>query len=131
METSDDFIRIIKEKQRDKNESDSDYRLAQLLGITRSAMSKHRHGTVIAFDDLTAPRIAELTGFELPYVLACLHAERTRQPELRAAWEWMARIAASKVAGVALGVGVAALAHFEAFSQCILCQIDESETVVA
>lgn len=87
MKTSDDFERSL----RAQYHIQSDYSLAKLLGITRSAMSQHKTGRSKVFSDETGYRIAELLGYPPEYVLSCLAGERAGKPETRKVWENIAR----------------------------------------
>lgn len=74
---------------------ESDYAVATLLDVTRSAVSKYRLGRS-HFDDATAIRAAELAGLDAGYVIACAHAERAKSDPERAAWKSIV----SRLAGV-------------------------------
>jgi len=89
MKTSNDFVRAI----RARHNVLSDYALAKLLGITRSAVSEHKLGLSKAFGDQTGYRIAELLDLDPGYVLASLAAERAKTPEVKRVWQRMARAA--------------------------------------
>jgi hypothetical protein len=75
----------------------SDYALAQRLGITRSAVSAQRLGKRI-MEDGAAVKLAGLAELPLPYVLACLHHQRASDPGLKAAWHSMASTAIQEAA---------------------------------
>lgn len=63
----------------------SDYALAQRLEITRQAVSKFQSGNYVMSDEI-AMKIAQLTGKNPVFVLADVHAEREKNPEIRAVW---------------------------------------------
>lgn len=63
----------------------SDYALAQRLGITRQAISRFQTGN-FAMSDEVAMKIAQLCGKNPVFVLADVHAEREKNPEIRAVW---------------------------------------------
>lgn len=119
MDTSSTFVDRIKTK----HNVTSDYAVAALLGVHRSAMSKHRHGQRDAWDDVIGLRIADLLEIDPAYVLACLSAERTKRPDVAKVWK--------KVAGgfVALILAVLFLGSpqpVQASSTCtgyVLCEV--------
>lgn len=74
----------------------SDYRLHQILGVTKQAISKYRLGQT-APDDAVAIRIAALLDLPPEYVVACIHQERARVAEEKSLW----RSIAEKFAGLA------------------------------
>lgn len=63
----------------------SDYKAAQELKITRSAMSEIRNGHTIALGEDTALKVAEALGEPPEAVLLDQYAERTKSPAVRAA----------------------------------------------
>lgn len=63
----------------------SDYAAAQLIGITRSQVSRYRHGKDFIGDDI-AIRVAELLQLDPGYVMACAHAERAASEQARGVW---------------------------------------------
>lgn len=64
---------------------ESDYALAPHLGVTRSSMSKLANGKTTMSDE-TALKMAEILGIQPAIVLADMHAEREKNPELQAVW---------------------------------------------
>lgn len=90
----------------------SDYATAQVLGITRSELSKYRHGKAYLGDE-TAVKVADMLGIDAGYVMACMHAERASNPDVRTRWQGVAdRLRAAGMAAVmaflaVLCVGVA------------------------
>jgi transcriptional regulator with XRE-family HTH domain len=56
----------------------SNYRAAQLLGVTRQAVSKWFNGHGSMNDDIAA-RAAQLADLDESYVVACINAERHRE----------------------------------------------------
>jgi len=82
METMQDFIGRI----RDRYDVRSDYGLAKILGITRNAISAHKHKRSKHFSEETAYRIAELLDLPPEYVMSCLAAERAKDERVREAW---------------------------------------------
>lgn len=75
----------------------SDYRLSRVLGIADNTLYNYRHAGRVPTDDVVL-RLANLAKLPAPYVLNCMAAERSKEPELRAAF--LAAAAALKPAGV-------------------------------
>ena len=88
METSKDFTSAIKARYG----IESDYQLAKLLGITRSAMSKYRTGVCHVFGEDIGYRIAELLDLDAGYVLSCLAAERSKDIKVKKVWQRLAEL---------------------------------------
>lgn len=63
----------------------SDYALAKHLGIRSSTISGYRAGKS-QMDDSIAVKIAEIIGKHPAIVLADVHAEREKNPEIAAIW---------------------------------------------
>jgi transcriptional regulator with XRE-family HTH domain len=63
----------------------SDYALAQHLGVTRSAVSKLQKGMTLMGDE-TAIRVADILKMPRAAVLADVYAEREKNPEIAAVW---------------------------------------------
>lgn len=66
------------------------YKIAQILEISQSGMSKYRKGTRF-FDDQTAIKVAELLDINPEIVLADIHAERSKIRKTRKVWENIAK----------------------------------------
>jgi len=66
----------------------SDYALAKALGVSRSAISLLQAGKT-AMSDETAVRAAEILAMPAGRVLIDVHMERSKAPEVRAAWMGM------------------------------------------
>jgi hypothetical protein len=64
---------------------ESDYALAPHLGLTRSGMSRLSNGKTTMSDE-TALKMAAIIGIQPAIVLADMHAEREKNPELQAVW---------------------------------------------
>ncbi len=64
----------------------SDYALAQHLGVTRSAVSKLQKGVTLMGDE-TAIRVADILEMPRAAVLADVYAEREKNPEVAAVWK--------------------------------------------
>lgn len=63
----------------------SDYALQKPLAVSKSQLSKYRTGKE-EMSDVMAMRVAELCGLPVAKVLLDMHIERSKTPELRAAW---------------------------------------------
>lgn len=87
---------------------ESDYRLAQLLEVSKNAITNYRHGKSRP-DDEVALRLAALIDRDPASVIAELHAERAKTPEVRAMWLRMANTMRHAVASVMMTCGLAML----------------------
>jgi predicted transcriptional regulator len=87
---------------------ESDYKLAQVLGVVNSAVTNYRAGRSHP-DDAVAARLAVLAGQDPSAVIAELHAERAKTPEVRQLWIRMANQLRHAVATVMFAVGAAML----------------------
>lgn len=85
METTNGLLDQVKER----HGLPSDYKLGMVLGLSKNAVGQYRKG-VSRPDDAVAIRIANLLDLEPAYVVACMHAERAKQPELKSLWITMA-----------------------------------------
>lgn len=84
---------------------ESDYKLAQVLGVSRACVSSYRkRGT--NFDDSTALRAAELLKIDPAIILADMNAERSKTPETRAVWQDLRDRLTHAAAAIFLGVFV-------------------------
>lgn len=81
MKTVDYMDRVMREKG-----IPSDYALAKVLGVTKQTVSRYRLG-ITQFDDSVALRVAELLDIEPGIVLIDMHAERTKNDDVRSVWE--------------------------------------------
>jgi hypothetical protein len=63
----------------------SDYALQKPLNLSKSQLSKYRTGRDYFSDDV-AVHVAEILGINSGKVLLDMHIERSKTPELRAAW---------------------------------------------
>lgn len=97
-----DFIDAVKRHR----QISSDYACAQALGLTRAQLSNYRQGKG-ALGDETAVKVADMLGMDAGYVMACMHAERASNPEIRVRWEGVA--ARLQRAGLAAVVAVLAV----------------------
>lgn len=64
---------------------ESDYALAKAMGITRSGMSALSNGKTTMSDE-TALKMAKILELHPAIVLADMHAEREKDPAIRAVW---------------------------------------------
>lgn len=87
---------------------ESDYRLAQVIEVTKAAVSGWRQGRSHPDDEIAA-RLAEMAGANPASVIAELHAARAKTPAARAIWMNMARQLRHAVAAVMLALGTAML----------------------
>jgi plasmid maintenance system antidote protein VapI len=92
------------------NDNASDYRIAQILKVNKSAVSLWRKGTN-TFSDETAIEVARLLKIKPEYVIACAHAERAKSDEARSVWTHFAA-AFGTAAVFVLAVGILAPFHF-------------------
>lgn len=83
----------------------SDYAMAKVLGITRSAVSRYRNHPEATFDDATALKIAAALETDPGYVFACMAAQRAKVEQVRRIWEELAK----KLGGAAAAVLLALL----------------------
>ena len=63
----------------------SDYALQKPLGVSKAQLSHYRTGKD-SMSDAMAMKVAELCGIPCAQVLIDMHMERSKTPELRAAW---------------------------------------------
>jgi transcriptional regulator with XRE-family HTH domain len=78
----------------------SDYALAKRLGVSKQSISNYRSGIRYIGDEL-AIRIAAELELDPAYVLACVNAEREREPTVSRVWQELAR----RLAAVVLALG--------------------------
>ncbi len=99
LKTTAEFIDELAQKHNLKNDS----AVAEMLGLTRSAISLQR-SLKTSFDDATALKVAELLGYEPAYVLACARAQGARLPAVKSAWKKIAIGSAANIAAVAFAI---------------------------
>ncbi len=118
-----DTTKTLLERLRAKHDGCSDYRLAKILGVAKTAVSRYTaHGGGMAND--VGLRLADELGLPHAYVVACLALEREQSDQVRPVWraiiETLGRAGqtapapararrASKVAAMLLGAGITAL----------------------
>lgn len=96
-----DFLDAIKRR----HEIQSDYALAKLLNVRQTRISHYRRG-VSCFDADMALKVAEMLEMPSGYVLACIEeerAERTKRPQVKAAWHEVAKALAPLFAAAVVG----------------------------
>lgn len=98
----------------------SDYRAAQMLGITRSTVSSYRRGKSMMSEE-AAIRAAELLDLDPAYVLAEVAAERTPVAAARAVWH-QAATRLAKMSGTTLFIGLIAIGSFGVNSNAYAAQ---------
>lgn len=98
MKTTIEFLDAVKAK----HGVASDYALAPILGVTRSAMSKYRQKKDF-LGDSTAIRVAELLEIDPLIVVASVHFERSKIDQEKALWKGFLQ----KLGGLAASVVIA------------------------
>lgn len=94
--TTAEFLDVLKAKK----ELKSDYALAKLLDTSRQVISHYRNGKG-GFDEEMAIKVANFLGIPPGYVIACVHEERTKRPEVKRIWHEIAKaLAPVFVAGI-------------------------------
>jgi hypothetical protein len=96
MLTTPDFLDALKLKLK----LPSDYAVGKHLGVTSMTMSRWRAGG--ALSDENARRVADLLEMPRAYVLACMAAQRSDDPESSGTWRQIADTFKDKVAVIAL-----------------------------
>lgn len=87
---------------------ESDYKLAQHLGVVQSAVTHWRSGRSSP-DDVIAAKLAEMAQQDPLSVIAELHAARAKTPDAKQLWLRMASQLRHAVAAVMFAVGAAML----------------------
>jgi predicted transcriptional regulator len=72
-------------KIKEKHGLDSDYKAAQLLGVTRGALSNYKVGRRLSLDETSAVKVAELLGEKPEAILLDQYAETVKEPAARTA----------------------------------------------
>jgi hypothetical protein len=85
---------------------ESDYKMAQMLGMSRSAISHHRGGNSTTLDDKAAYKIEEMLKLPHGKVVLDQHAEREKDPAMRSMWQKLAAVACQILAIAVLTVGM-------------------------
>ena len=121
---SADFLDAV----RDKHGLTSDYQVAKKLEIPLSSISMYRTHRR-EFDDQVSMKIADALGESSLYVMASIQVERAKSSEVKAVWEYCAKIgkgirAASVIGFVGvLGLSASVMGDLEMNVLCILCKI--------
>ena len=79
----------------------SDNQLAVFLGCSRQMIGLYRKGKDFLGDEM-ACKIASILGIDSGFVLACVAAQRSKIPEAKKAFEWMAQHLGGLAAALAL-----------------------------
>lgn len=95
-----DFIRDIRVRYNIEKDSE----LADLMGLTRAAISAHKKGRAKHFSQASAYRIAELLNLNPAYVLLCLEWEQSPTPSIKTVWRQLAQQIDKYAAAVFLAV---------------------------
>lgn len=82
----------------------SDYALQKPLEVSKAQVSAYRNGKEF-FSDAVAVRVAELCGIDAARVLLDSHIERSKTPEIRAAWMELAEKISASFTNLLLGYG--------------------------
>lgn len=103
MQTTD-FLDLLKERH-----GWTDYRIAKMAGVPANRLANYRMGRS-RMDDEMAVRIAKLADLDVAGVLAAVHAERSTDPEAKAALLDVARerlggLVRVALCGVMIGAG--------------------------
>jgi len=85
-QTTVEFLDAIKAKYGLK----SNYALAKKMGQTDTAIARWMHGKNTLADE-SAMHVAELLEIDPAYVMACCHAEREKNAEVKATWQKIAQ----------------------------------------
>jgi hypothetical protein len=70
---------------------ESDNALGAQLGMHRQQLSLYRNKKA-AFDDEMCLRVAQILGADASYVMACMHWQRAKAPQVKAAWKHTAEM---------------------------------------
>lgn len=92
METTLDFLDRLKAAHDDC----SDYRAAQILGISKNTVYSWKEGHVMS--DKTGITLAEIMDISPGYVLACLHAESSKDDRSSQVWAEIAKTLSANIA---------------------------------
>lgn len=129
MKTTADFLNDIKNKY----ELPSNYALAKLMKQTETSVSRWIHGKTTLSDE-NSIQVAELLHVEPAFVIACVHAERSKESAVRMIWEKMANTMhhAAAVLVVVFFVGALLVTPNVSFAavDCILCKIAGASLLV-
>ena len=84
-----------------RHKIESDYELAQVLGVTRQTISYHRSNKT-TLDNLMCARVAQQLDIDPLHVIADQEQQRAKTPDIAAFWRKLA-------AGVVMAIGSATL----------------------
>lgn len=80
------------EQIRKRYDITSDYGLAKILQVSRTAISAHKYKRSKNFSEESAYKIAKLLDLDPAYVLTCLAAERAKDDRVRETWRRVGEI---------------------------------------
>jgi hypothetical protein len=96
----------------------SDYRISQVLGISKQSVSAYRKGTTKTLDEAVAHRVEVRLGLKPGTVMLDQLSERATDPEVREIWKRLGKIVAGVAAtilvtaGLSVGAPTRAIAAF-------------------
>ncbi len=99
MNTAKNYLDALKAK----TGATSDYKLAQILGVTRAQISKYRNG-YDAFSDEMCLKVAKILEVDPYLMLASSHAERAKNKDEKSAWTALFERLGGMAASIALGI---------------------------
>lgn len=102
MNTTNEFLDAVKAK----TGAGSDYKLANILEVTRGGISSYRTGRT-CLDDETCLKVASILEIDPAMVFAAIYAERSKNADAKAVWkslfEKLGGVAASLLIATTLG----------------------------
>lgn len=107
MKTMADYVsELIEKKGIDTDERGWQKQAALIIGISEPTMSAHVAGNAVTWSDRVAYRIATELGVDPVEVLHCASMERSKDDDVRKAWEAARRKLGPAAAGVMLAVAL-------------------------
>ncbi len=103
MNTTIEFLDAVKSK----TGTASDYAVANVLGVTRAAVSKWRNGHDFLGVD-SAIKVAKILEIDSGIVIAAVHAERAKSDQEKAVWTSIFEKLGGLAAGVIVGLALSA-----------------------
>ncbi len=103
----------------------SDYRAAQILGVTRASVSKWRNG-LDSFSPTSAEKVANALGIDPARVVIEAQIDRAKTPEERHIWEDILRKATGAACALVLAFGLFATLPSDAIAapeHFVLCKV--------
>ncbi len=89
----------------------SDYQLAKFLGVTHTTISNYRVGRSMMGEEMCLKIAATLSLDDPGEVLVAIAHEREKRPEVKRAWERVAKRLAASTAAVLVALGLAGSLH--------------------